>query len=71
MFTTPTGLPVTKHAITLQFDIPAEQAGVTSLGTVNWLALIGDVISLASALASANPATVAAAIQQLITDIVG
>jgi ABC-type nitrate/sulfonate/bicarbonate transport system substrate-binding protein len=71
MFTNSAGVPVAKKSFTIQIDVPSEAANGKSLGTVNFIAVFGDMIALAGALASGNPVTIVAAIQQLITDITG
>lgn len=64
-----TGNPVATKPLTFQIDIPAEQA--MTVGTPNWWAVMMAVVQLASALKSADPAMIAAAIQALFAAIMG
>lgn len=63
------GTEVATKPLTIQIDIPAEQAH--SVGTINWGGVISAVLQLAMALASSNPVAIAAAVQALLAAIMG
>lgn len=59
--------------LALQIDIPAEACGnqAVALASVNWPKVMSAAIQLVIALMTSNPAGIAAALQQLITALMG
>ncbi len=66
------GNPVGLTKITYQFDVPGEQAAtVGTISTINWFAVMMAVGGLVAAMATGNPTTIMAAMQALLTAILG
>lgn len=67
------GNQIAMTPLTIQIDIPAEKVGdqMHSLAAVNWPKVMQAAIQLVIALMTSNPAGIAAALQQLITALMG
>lgn len=63
------GNPVATKSMTIQIDVPAEQA--VNVGTPNWGAVISAAIQLVVAMMTGNAVAMASAIQALINAIMG
>jgi preprotein translocase subunit SecA len=65
------GNPVGLTKITYQFDVPGEEAAKVTMSSINWLGVITAVLGLVAAMATGNPTTIMAAMQALLTAILG
>ena len=65
------GQPVAMKPMTLQIDVPSEQAAGDVLTAANWGAVLSATIRFVIAMMTGNPTAIAAAIQALIDAIMG
>ena len=63
------GSPVATKPLTIQIDVPADP--VATVGSINWSGVISAVLQLSVALATQNPAAIAAAVQALLAALMG